>query len=70
MTVEFALAHQKSMSDFQYSLNSSTIRPTPILRKIAIAAEVGFTGIEIWRLMGTALGVRTVSIMIRHPTGQ
>jgi sugar phosphate isomerase/epimerase len=36
------------MSDFQYSLNSSTIRPTPILDKIRIAGEVGYTGIELW----------------------
>jgi sugar phosphate isomerase/epimerase len=33
---------------FQYSLNSSTIRPTPILEKIRIAGEVGYTGIELW----------------------
>ena len=36
------------MSDFQYALNSSTIRPTPILDKIRIAGEVGYTGIELW----------------------
>jgi 2-keto-myo-inositol isomerase len=33
---------------FQYSLNGSTIRPTPILDKIRIAADVGFTAIELW----------------------
>lgn len=33
---------------FQYALNSSTIKPTPILEKIRIAAEVGFEGIELW----------------------
>ena len=36
------------MSNFQYSLNSSTIKPTPILNKIRIAGEVGYTGIELW----------------------
>lgn len=33
---------------FKYSLNSSTIKTTPILRKIAVAAEAGYTGIELW----------------------
>ena len=33
---------------FRYSLNSSTIKPTPIVRKIEIAAEVGYAGIELW----------------------
>lgn len=33
---------------FKYALNSSTIRPTPIMDKIAIAAEVGYEGIELW----------------------
>ena len=36
------------MSDFKYALNSSTIRPTPILDKINIAAEAGYVGIELW----------------------
>lgn len=36
------------MSDFIYCLNSSTIRPTPILDKIRIAAEVGYAAIELW----------------------
>lgn len=36
------------MSDFRFSLNSSTIRPTPILDKIRIAAQAGYTGIELW----------------------
>jgi len=36
------------MSDFQYSLNSSTIRPTPLLEKIRIAGQVGYAGIELW----------------------
>lgn len=33
---------------FQYSLNSSTIKTTPILRKIEIAAKAGYAGIELW----------------------
>lgn len=36
------------MADFIYCLNSSTIRPTPILDKIAIAAEAGYGAIELW----------------------
>ncbi|MFM9963831.1 MAG: sugar phosphate isomerase/epimerase family protein [Planctomycetaceae bacterium] len=36
------------MSDFIYCLNSSTIRPTPILDKIRIAGEVGYAAIELW----------------------
>ena len=36
------------MASFQYCLNSSTIKPTPILQKIQIAAEVGYAGIELW----------------------
>ncbi len=33
---------------FRYSLNASTIRPTPILEQITIAAEAGYHGIELW----------------------
>src|SRR5579871_6262106 len=36
------------MADFIYSLNSSTIRPTPILDKIRIAGEAGYKAIELW----------------------
>lgn len=36
------------MSNFKYALNSSTIRPTPILEKIAVAGETGYAGIELW----------------------
>jgi len=36
------------MASFQYCLNSSTIRPTPILQKIQVAAEAGYAGIELW----------------------
>ena len=38
------------MSGFRYSLNSSTIKPQPILRKIAIAAEAGYEAIELWHM--------------------
>lgn len=36
------------MSEFIFCLNSSTIKPTPILDKIAIAAETGYAAIELW----------------------
>jgi len=36
------------MGDFTYTLNASTIRPTPILNKIKIAGEVGYGAIELW----------------------
>jgi sugar phosphate isomerase/epimerase len=36
------------MSDFQYSLNGSTIKRTPLMDKIRIAGAVGFDGIELW----------------------
>lgn len=36
------------MSAFRYSLNSSTIRTTPILEKIRVAAEAGYEAIELW----------------------
>ncbi len=36
------------MANFRYSLNSSTIKPTPILEKIRVAAEAGYAGIELW----------------------
>ena len=36
------------MAPFRYCLNSSTIKPTPLLDKIRIAAESGYAGIEIW----------------------
>jgi sugar phosphate isomerase/epimerase len=32
----------------KYSLNASTIRPTPILDKIKIAGETGYAAIELW----------------------
>jgi len=36
------------MPRFQYCLNTSTIRPTPLLEKIAIAGETGYVAIELW----------------------
>lgn len=34
--------------EFSYSLNASTIRPTPLLQQIEIAATAGYKGIELW----------------------
>ena len=36
------------MSTFHYCLNSSTIRPAPLLEKIRIAGTVGYAAIELW----------------------
>lgn len=36
------------MTAFKYCLNSSTIKPTPILEKIRIAAATGYSAIELW----------------------
>ncbi len=36
------------MSTFTYCLNTSTIRTTPLLDKIRIAGEAGYTAIEPW----------------------
>jgi sugar phosphate isomerase/epimerase len=36
------------MNEFVYCLNTSTIRPTPLLQKIAVAGEAGFSAIEPW----------------------
>lgn len=33
---------------FKLCLNTSTIRPQPLLEKIRLAAEAGFEGIELW----------------------
>lgn len=32
----------------RYSLNASTIKPTPLLEKIRVAREAGYDGIELW----------------------
>lgn len=36
------------MSDFIYCLNTSTIKPQPLLEKIRLAAAHGFRAIELW----------------------
>ncbi len=36
------------MSEFVYCLNTSTIRPTPLLEKIKIAGKAGYQAIEPW----------------------
>jgi 2-keto-myo-inositol isomerase len=36
------------MSEFTYCLNTSTIRPTPLLEKIEIAGKTGYGAIEPW----------------------
>ncbi len=36
------------MSDFIYCLNTSTIRPTPLLEKIEVAGKAGYAAIEPW----------------------
>jgi sugar phosphate isomerase/epimerase len=36
------------MSEFTYCLNTSTIRPTPLLDKIEIAGKAGYDAIEPW----------------------
>jgi 2-keto-myo-inositol isomerase len=36
------------MSEFIYCLNTSTIRPTPLLEKIALAGRAGYQAIEPW----------------------
>ena len=36
------------MANIAYCLNSSTIRPAPLMEKIQIAAEAGYEAIELW----------------------
>ncbi|MDB5353316.1 MAG: sugar phosphate isomerase/epimerase [Planctomycetota bacterium] len=36
------------MRDFLYCLNTSTIRPTPLLEKVHIAGQLGYDAIEPW----------------------
>src|SRR6516164_3824905 len=36
------------MSDFAYCLNTSTIRPTPLVKKIELAGQAGYSAIEPW----------------------
>lgn len=33
---------------FQYCLNTSTIKPQPVMKKIELAAAAGFAGVELW----------------------
>lgn len=37
-----------TVSDFTYCLNTSTIRPTPLLEKIRLAGRAGYQAIEPW----------------------
>lgn len=39
---------QYSLEPMRYALNASTIRPTPLLRKIKVASQAGYAGIELW----------------------
>ena len=43
-----AKKYQGGASPWPITLNSSTIRPTPLKDKIRIAAETGYDGIELW----------------------
>lgn len=36
------------MARFVYCLNTSTIRPQPLLEKIRVAAAAGYDGVELW----------------------
>ena len=36
------------MSQFTFCLNTSTIKPQPLLEKIRLTAEAGFQGVELW----------------------
>ena len=36
------------MSNFHYCLNASTIKTTPILKKISVAGHAGYEAIELW----------------------
>ena len=33
---------------FKFCLNTSTIKPQPVLEKIRLAGEAGFAGVELW----------------------
>ncbi|MBP8128676.1 MAG: sugar phosphate isomerase/epimerase [Candidatus Hydrogenedentes bacterium] len=43
-----AQRYQESISPWPLALNASTIRPTPPLDKIRVAAETGWDAIELW----------------------
>lgn len=36
------------MAPFDFCLNASTIRPTPVMEKIHIAAQTGYAAVELW----------------------
>lgn len=36
------------MSEFVFCLNTSTIKPQPLLEKIRLTAAAGFSGVELW----------------------
>ena len=36
------------MSRFQYCLNASTIKTTPVLDQIDVAGKAGYAAIELW----------------------
>src|SRR5688572_14220748 len=36
------------MTPFGYSLNASTIRGTPVIKQIEVAAQAGYGAIELW----------------------
>src|SRR5215207_8918778 len=46
--VRFKSSHFRCEPVFQYSLNASTIRGTPLLQQIEVAAKAGYRGIELW----------------------
>src|SRR5437588_721559 len=49
------------MADFLYSLNASTIRPVPILDKIAVAGETGYAGIKLaMEFLGVVDDINTI----------
>ena len=43
-----AALQDRAMSPFTLCLNASTIRGTPVLRQIEVAAEAGYGAIELW----------------------
>ena len=52
LAIEFKLfsilLEEQAMPAFQYCLNTSTIRPTPLMDKIRFAGETGYSAIELW----------------------
>jgi sugar phosphate isomerase/epimerase len=55
------------MNQFVYCLNTSTIRPTPLLQKIALAGKAGYEAIEPWNDEITAYCARGGQLVeLRH----